>query len=227
MNVGRAFTYVFSDPRWLGKLLIGAGLVLVPIVGWLAVAGYGMRITRRVAAGHDVPLPSWDERGDLLGDGLRFFGVLLAWLLILLLVLCPLLALVGSLDSTPNPGWALVLNLVVGVVVGLPVSAALGRAAVLRDGMEGVNVPRVLGTLSRGFRGYAIAAAVTIAVSTVSSLGLVSDLIAPLLINDTVRLLALGFSFVAGTFYSACYNGHLTGQAYWLAEAADRRLGSA
>src|SRR3712207_520677 len=146
MNVGRAFTFVFGDPRWPMKVLIGAALVLVPIVGWLAVAGYGMRITRQVAHRRDLPLPDWDDWGDLLGDGLRWLGVALAWLVILLLVLCPFFFLIASLGSTGNAGWLLLLTLAVSFAVSLPLLAALGRAAVHRDAMEGLKAPSVFGT---------------------------------------------------------------------------------
>jgi hypothetical protein len=41
--------------------------------------GYMMRIMRRVIVGSDVPLPSWDDAGGLLRDGLKLWAVVTIW----------------------------------------------------------------------------------------------------------------------------------------------------
>lgn len=75
MDFGRAFTYVFEDKEWLGKLVIIIILVMasvIPIFGLLAVAallGYVTEITKNVRNGHPRPLPKWVDYGGKISKG--------------------------------------------------------------------------------------------------------------------------------------------------------------
>ena len=74
-DFARPFTYVFEDPRWLNKILIG-GLFILGIcilIGPLFAAGYCARLARNVAAGQRQPLPEWDDLGGYFAEGLRLF----------------------------------------------------------------------------------------------------------------------------------------------------------
>lgn len=76
-DFGRPFTYVFEDPRWLSKVLIG-GLFILGIcilIGPLFAAGYCARLARNVAAGQRRPLPEWDDLGGYFAEGLRLFCI--------------------------------------------------------------------------------------------------------------------------------------------------------
>ncbi|MDI3340203.1 MAG: DUF4013 domain-containing protein [Sphaerobacter sp.] len=79
MDIGRAITYVFQDSQWIKKVAIGGLLVLIPIVGWLIVTGYWLRMTRQVIQGEDLPLPEWNDFGGDLVRGLKLFVVALVW----------------------------------------------------------------------------------------------------------------------------------------------------
>lgn len=74
MDLGRSFTYMMEDERWLTKLLIG-GLVgffgSFIVVGPFILSGYMYRIARNVAAGSTRPLPEWEDWGGLLVDGFK------------------------------------------------------------------------------------------------------------------------------------------------------------
>lgn len=76
-DFARPFTYVFEDPRWLGKVLIGGLFVLgiCILIGPLFAAGYCARVARNVAAGQRQPLPEWDDLGGYFAEGLRLFLV--------------------------------------------------------------------------------------------------------------------------------------------------------
>lgn len=89
-DFGRPFSYVFDDPRWLQKVLIGGLFVLAGffIIGWFFVLGYMARVSRNVAAGMETPLPEWENLGDFFNDGLRMAGVAVIYVL-------PVLLLVG------------------------------------------------------------------------------------------------------------------------------------
>ncbi len=70
MNLARAFRFAFEDSAWPTKGGIGAILSVVPILN-LAAVGYGAQVARRVAAGQDGELPSWDDLGRYFRDGAR------------------------------------------------------------------------------------------------------------------------------------------------------------
>lgn len=89
MDIGRAITYVFQDPQWLKKVLIGGLLFFIPIIGWLIIGGYWLRIIRQVAQGNDVPLPEWNDFGGDLVRGLKGFVVYVVWALpVIVLAVC-------------------------------------------------------------------------------------------------------------------------------------------
>ena len=45
IDFGKAFSYIFDDPKWFDKVIIPILYGLIPIVGWLVVSGYVMRVT--------------------------------------------------------------------------------------------------------------------------------------------------------------------------------------
>lgn len=88
IDFGRPFTYVFEDPRWLTKVLIGGLMYILAflIVGAFFIAGYAARLARNVAAGVPQPLPEWDQWGDDFVEGLRIAGVLLVYYVPIMLI---------------------------------------------------------------------------------------------------------------------------------------------
>jgi hypothetical protein len=38
-SVGDAFAFAFRDPQWLSKMVVQALILIIPIVGWIAMAG--------------------------------------------------------------------------------------------------------------------------------------------------------------------------------------------
>jgi hypothetical protein len=90
-DFGRPFTFVFEDPRWLQKVLIGGLFVLAGffIIGWFFVLGYMAKVARNVAAGVETPLPEWENLGEFFNDGLRMVAVGVIYVL-------PVMLLVGA-----------------------------------------------------------------------------------------------------------------------------------
>jgi uncharacterized membrane protein len=79
MDVGRSVNYVFLDPNWVKKMLIGGLLSLIPIFGTLIVVGYWIRIATNVANNHELPLPEWDDFGGDFMRGLRAAVAVFIW----------------------------------------------------------------------------------------------------------------------------------------------------
>ena len=88
VDFGRCFRFVVDDPDWLKKVLIGGAFTLasVLIVGLFFVAGYWVRLLKRVAAGEARPLPEWDDLGDIFKEGLPVMGVYFAHVFGVLLI---------------------------------------------------------------------------------------------------------------------------------------------
>ena len=84
MDIGKSFTYMFDDEKWVQKLAIGGLLVLVSIIPLvniftlLVVVGYSLRVLKNVSDGSDQPLPEWDDWG---GDWTKGLFVVLAYLI--------------------------------------------------------------------------------------------------------------------------------------------------
>lgn len=70
MNIGRAFTFFLDDPEWIKKVLLGALISLIPLVGGFILLGWALAVTRNVYQGIDNPLPEWNDLGGYLVRGL-------------------------------------------------------------------------------------------------------------------------------------------------------------
>lgn len=91
IDFARPFVFVFEDPDWLKKILIGGLFYLasILIVGIFFVGGYAVRLARNIIGGVARPLPEWDDLGGTLVDGVKVFlialiyaiPIILAWLL--------------------------------------------------------------------------------------------------------------------------------------------------
>ena len=76
MQFGRAFTYVFRDGGWPGKMALAALFIIlcfVPIVGLIALCGllgWLTEIAHNVSCGESSPLPSWKHPHQKVQKGL-------------------------------------------------------------------------------------------------------------------------------------------------------------
>ncbi len=78
MDIGRAFSYIFEDDEWAGKLVISAVIgffaiittpLLIGLIGWAALLGYLVDLVRNLRDRHPTPLPRWDNYGDKIRSG--------------------------------------------------------------------------------------------------------------------------------------------------------------
>jgi hypothetical protein len=97
INVEEAVRFVARDREWPGKLGLGAvfSLLSIVLVGYILVEGYLLTFTERVARAEPLPLPEWDEWGELLRKGAIVFLVDLVYSLPL--ALAGALVVAGSL----------------------------------------------------------------------------------------------------------------------------------
>ena len=83
MDIGKAFTFVTEDERWVSKIGIGA---LISLLSFLIIpipllVGYMVGIARNVKDGVTDPMPEWDDWGRLFMDGLSVIGAQLVYTL--------------------------------------------------------------------------------------------------------------------------------------------------
>lgn len=140
----KPLTFVFEDPQWIQKLLMGAlfSLASVVLIGIFFVNGYLARLVRNVVDGLERPLPEWTDLGDMFAEGAMLFVAALLYM-IPLFFLVFLMFPFSVLTNIDNPateilgGGALVILSIVLMPVGLAVAvwvpAALLHAAVRRD----------------------------------------------------------------------------------------------
>jgi hypothetical protein len=80
LDIGKAFTFVFEDPQWLSKVIVGVVIALVPIVNF-AWGGYLTQLMRKVSAREPQPLPDWSDFGQKFVDGFVMFLAALVYTL--------------------------------------------------------------------------------------------------------------------------------------------------
>lgn len=144
MQIGKAFTAVLQDPQWVTKVLIGGLISLVPVVGTLIVLGYMMKTAQNVAAGVELPMPAWQDFGDLIVQGL--YGLLISIvyalpLIVMYVVFVIIISLVGvGVEAGSAEAASAAASLLgLGILIALPIffvlfliSLVLGCAALGR-----------------------------------------------------------------------------------------------
>jgi hypothetical protein len=216
MEFGKAFSFAFEDPDWLKKLGIGALLMIIPFIGWLVVAGWGIEITKRVIQRDPQPLPDWSDFGGNLMKGLQVFVISLVYSLPVVLVnICQQgVSLYGQQGDTSNQTMLTVITVlavcfgcvsfIYGIFLGFILPAALGNFA-------------ATGQMSAGFRFGEVFGMVR-AVPVAYLMALLGGFVASIIASLGVILCVIGILFTA--VYAYTINAHLYGQAYNEAAAA-------
>jgi hypothetical protein len=222
LDIGKAFTFVSDDPKWLTKILIGGGLILgglITLVGWIftlpVVYGYAVIVTRNVIAGNPQPLPEWDNWGEKWLEGIKAWVVSLVCALPIIIV-AVLFSIPGSiLNATSKSGTSglgtllsLVggcLNFFLGILVYLILPVAIGRYATTGSIGNALQFGTIFATVRQNISTYIIVALLSyFAVGLISGLGLI--------------LCFVGVFFTA--FYGVLVQYHLYGQAYRITQGA-------
>lgn len=81
-SVGEAFGFPFRDPAWIGKIVVQALILIIPIVGLIAMAGWMLITFDNLRAGRKELAPA----GFHLSRGIGLFG---AWLIYAIVLSIP------------------------------------------------------------------------------------------------------------------------------------------
>jgi len=187
MDIGKSFTFMFDDEKWVEKVVIGALLMLasiIPLVNLftgLVLVGYCLRLLKNVAEGSETPLPEWDDWG---GDWLKGLMTLLAWVIysIPIWLVSGAGALVEALAQTEE------VMAVCGVAVsclsglwGLAMGVIL-PAGVIQYAMDGefrdfFQIGKMFKFIGENLSNYLIAVLLSIVASIVASFGVIACVI--------------------------------------------------
>jgi len=78
-SVGEAFGYPFRDSGWVGKIAVQGLITIIPIVGWIATAGWLMLTFDNLKAGRQELAPA----GFHLARGIGIFAVSIIYSIVL------------------------------------------------------------------------------------------------------------------------------------------------
>lgn len=193
MEVGRAVSFIFQDPRWVVKVLICGVLFLVPVIGWLLIGGYMLRLIHNVINGNPTPLPEWDNWGGDLAGGLKAFVVYFIWGIPLWIVQ----TIDRSVDSALLAIIAFVISILWGAV-NISAISDLARDGNIADALNMRPLNRVINNLGI-YLVYVLATFVFFMAAMVGLIGFIIGVI-----------FTLAIALMAGS--------HLGGQAYRQAE---------
>jgi hypothetical protein len=210
MEFGKAFSFAFEDKDWIKKLGIGALLMIIPFIGWLVVAGWGIEITKRVIQHDPQPLPDWSDFGGYLVKGLQVFVIGLVYSLPIILVnICQQgVTLFGQQGDTTDETILMAVTVfavcfgcvsfIYSIFLGFILPAALGNFAATGQMGAGFRFGEVFGLVRAAPVAYLLALLGGFVASLIASLGLI--------------LCVIGILFTA--VYAYTINAHLYGQAY-------------
>lgn len=217
IDFGRPFTYVFEDPRWVPKILIGGLMYLLGIflIGFFFVAGYAARLARNVAAGEARPLPEWDQWGEDLIDGVRIFGVVLVYYVPVILIAiiafgggAALTAVaadqssdVGALFGSGfmSVGICLFYALILAIMVILP--AAILLVVMRQSFTAGFDFGTIFSYIRENLANYVLALAIYLITSFIGQFGVILFCIG-VIFTSFWALVATTYAFGEGYRYS-------------------------
>ncbi len=213
-DFARPFTFVFDDPNWVPKVLVGGlfFLAIFLLVGIFFVMGYMARLTRNVIAGVTHPLPEWDDLGDYFGEGLMLVGVSLIYTLPIM-VLGVLFVLPAAIlsdadnESLRNLGgcflgslWCLLIPLSFAIMFFLP--AALLMVVTTRRFSAAFEFARLWSFIKANIGNYLLAIIIYLVARFVAGFGFF--------------LLCVGIFFTE--FWALCVTSYAFGDVYRLSE---------
>jgi len=181
------FAFVFQDPRWVTKVLIGGLFYLAAflIVGVFFILGYCAKLCRNVIANDPQPLPEWDDLGGYFVEGVLLFSVGFCYVIPLIAIVCAFIipaVMAGSIGGPDDVSramasgaascvWCLFVPISLGLSFWLP--AALLFAAVEQRFGAAFEFGRIYQFINANFANYLIAFVVYLIARFAAGVGLI------------------------------------------------------
>lgn len=204
VDIARSFTFFLDDPEWIKKLLIGALISLIPLVGGFIIFGWALAVTRNVYHGQDNRIPEWDDIGGYLVKGLvAWIGAFIWALPMVILFGCVGVGFAVASNSEAAiafmifAGVSLFFVAIIYMAIFLPVPIA--RYAIKDDFGAMFEFGSILAEVRRGIRPLLIALVIWV---------IAAMIIAP------IGILACFIGVYVTSALSYLMIGHAMGQAY-------------
>ncbi len=209
MDIGKAFSFVFEDEKWVSKVLLGGVLFFIPIVN-LAVFGYMLKVAQNVAQGNPRPLPEWGEFGEHFIRGLHWLAIQIVYqlptIILYALFFCVIVATGGAADSQRGGNGAgaigalglclLPLIFILALFGAFLAYVAAGRYVVTNSLSEAFKFREVIAGARGNLGAWLMVLLVVILAGFAGSLGVI----------------ACGVGVLFTSFYAQCVIGHALGQ---------------
>lgn len=228
MEIGKAFSFVLEDEKWVNKVLIGAVVSAIPIANF-AASGYAIDVMQNTIQDETRPLPTWDDFGRFFIRGFKWLLGLLVYMVPILILSCLFTVMGGGLGAAMGDsadaadafgvllsGMGLVVSCLVllyALAVGFVIPAATARYALTDDVMQMFRFRELFADIRRNLNGYLVAYVVM--------------LVAAIVIGAILSLFGLIWLFIpicgwiiawvvnmAGTFYLQLAYSNLFGQYF-------------
>lgn len=217
MELGKAFTYVFEDEKWVEKIFIGGLFLLISflIIPIFFVIGYQVEIIERILEGKEKPLPQWTNLGEKLSKGFSLIVTVFIYQLpifiIYIFLFIPMIFLfllpsIGKNSETAAGIIAIIFMLIFFLVmiivfaysifVFLITPAVTTRYALTKSIREGLNIKEVWQFTKSNIGNVLIVLLLAYAASLIGAIGVIAFFI--------------GFAFTS--FYSLTVTGYLYGE---------------
>jgi hypothetical protein len=216
-KMGDAFTFLFNDPQWVSKIIIGAVFTLLSVVliGIPVIYGYYIELLQRVRRNEQYPLPAWTDLGVKFVTGFKYIIALIIYYLPIMIIAIPffLMLFVSALsdaeEATILSGVVfMVFIFVIIIPFSLVVTLLQPIIAVTYAERESIGDALKVGTIFRLFKqrwqDTLVATLITIGIGLLASIGILFFL----------------FGLFVTTFYVRLVEFHLYGQ---IAQSIDER----
>jgi hypothetical protein len=208
MDIGKSFTYLFEDERWLVKVVIGAVFTFLSIflIGIPFVLGYALETLKNVAEGWERPLPEWSELGDKFVKGLVFAIISIIYAIPIIVVSC-LSGLIGQGGDDGLAGLVTAclscISFLWGIVMALVLPAAQIRYAMTGEPMSAFQFGEMFSFATANLGNYIIAIVVYFIVG---------------ILAFVAGAIVCGVGLLFTGFWATLVESHLYGQVYRLAQ---------
>lgn len=211
MDFGRAIGFVFKDPEWVKKVLIGGLIFIIPLLGAFVVYGYALEVARR-AYQNDDALPEWNDFGGYLSRGfVAWLGAFIWAIPIGLIAACAFVPGIALSGDDSGAGGALFF---LGYCLAIPLlllyqvtvfPILIARYAVEREFGAMFQFSEIIAEVRRAGSNLLMMLLVVIVAGFISQAGIIACFV--------------GIFFT--TFYSYLAIGNAAGQLYRIARGGD------
>jgi hypothetical protein len=216
-DLGNAFSFVFRDRNWVGKLVVACVFLLLCLIGLglFVIAGYLIQLTQRVMRGEDPSLPEWKDIGVKFVTGFKFGVVYVLYLLPILLMTVPLIVMTIASEISPQRE---VLGLVAGIyafgftMLVIPYSLALNllmpiivyRYAEHERIADALDISAIVRLFTAHWQDTVVVALISVGIQSFAAVGLIALFVGVLV---TIFYAFAVSAYLAGALYREHFPG--------------------